>query len=321
MEHTIVFLDSATIPSHIPINRPSFSHRWINCSLTAPEDILLHSKDATIIIVNKVVLSRTILEQLPHLKHIAVFATGYNNIDIDACSDLGISVSNTRDYAIHAVPEQTLAVIFALNKHLLSYRESLQNNEWQRSPYFYHYLKPVQNIAGQKLGIIGGGKLGQAMATLAKAVGMEVTFAARKNEQQKPTKINYQDFDTVISESDIISLHCPLTKDTKNIITINEMRAMKSSALLINNSRGGLVNEKDLVRALKDKLIAGAALDVASKEPIEDNNPLLEILHYPNFILTPHVAWMSDEAMTTQAAQVIDNIECFAQNVSKNRVV
>lgn len=321
MKHNIVFLDRMTIPCHIPINTPSFTHSWTNYELTKPDEIIERAKDATIIIVNKVLLSRSTLEQLKHCQHIAVFATGYNNIDIDACRDLGISVSNTRDYAVNAVPEHALAMIFALNKHLFAYRDSLQKNEWQQSPYFYHYINPTQNLAGKQLGIIGGGKLGQAMATLARAMGMKVIFAARKNTKLQDIKAGYQPFETIIRESDIISLHCPLTAETENIIALKEMQAMKPSALLINNSRGGLVNEHDLVIALKEKIIAGAALDVASKEPIEDDNPLLSLVDYPNFILTPHVAWMSDEAMTTQATQVIDNIESFAKGMPKNQVV
>ena len=321
MEHKIVFLDSATIPAHISIRAPDFKHHWVNIELAKPEEVLTFAKDATIIIVNKVVLSLKVLEQLPKLQHIAVFATGYNNIEIEASRDLGISVSNTRDYAIDAVPEHALALIFALNKHLFAYRDSLQNNAWQQSPYFYHYIERTQNIRGKTLGIIGGGKLGQAMARLATAVGMKVIFAARKNQNPTSLKKTYQPFETVVRQSDILSLHCPLNEETKNIIALKEMQAMKNSAILINTSRGGLVNERDLVLALKQKLIAGAAMDVASKEPIEDNNPLLEIIHYPNFILTPHVAWMSDEAMTTQAEQVIDNIESFYHGVPKNRVV
>ena len=320
MQHRIVFLDRETIPAHITIGQPSIDHRWIDYPLTDANHILKHAQGADIIVTNKVVLNRETLIGLNDLKHIAVFATGYNNIDINTCRELGISVSNTRDYAVRSVPEHTLAMIFALKKHLFAYRDSLQAGQWQTSPYFYHYVAPTQDLAGSQIGIIGSGSLGQAMAKLAAALGMKVVFSGRKNASKALLKNGYEPFENVIRESDIISLHCPLNAETENLIALKEMKMMKPSALLINSSRGGLVNEHDLVTALKDNIIAGAAMDVARQEPLEENSPLLNIIKQPNFILTPHVAWMSDEAMTTQAAQVIENIEFFSRGNTKNLV-
>ncbi|MEO0443765.1 MAG: NAD(P)-dependent oxidoreductase, partial [Pseudomonadota bacterium] len=284
------------------------------------DELIERAKIAHIIVTNKVVFNQAVLSQLPELQHIACIATGYNNVDIDYCRDHNISVSNIRGYATDSVPEHTLALILALRRHVLAYQYAVQAGEWQRSSFFHRYLQPTLDLKESQIGLIGGGELGQAMANLARALGMKVRFADRKGKAPSG-RPGYDSFDKIISQSDIISLHCPLTPDTENLITLTEMQQMKSTALLINTSRGGLVNEADLAAGIEQHLIAGAGLDVTTVEPIKENNPLLTLMDRPNFILTPHVAWTSDKAMQTQADQLIDIIEGVVQGNYQNRVV
>jgi len=324
MKPKIVFLDHATIPSHIEFKPLGVDHDWTNYALTSPAQLIDHARDADIVITNKVVLNAEAIKQLPSLKHIAVIATGYNNIDTEACKASDISVSNTPDYSVTSVPEHTLALILALRRHLFAYQASVRAGEWQQSPYFHAYLDQTFDLKGARLGIIGGGSLGKATAALAQAIGMEVVFAERKgnqNQSQRKIKDAYIPFDELIRSSDVISLHCPLSPETANIISMNELTLMKPHTLLINTARGGLVNEHDLAQALKDHRIAGAGFDVATVEPLTEDNPLNTILDLPNFILTPHVGWSSDSALQCQADMVIDNISHFLQNKRLNRVV
>jgi len=319
MEKTVVFLDRSTVPAHIYIRPPEFTHQRVEYMATSDNQIIERAKDADIIITNKVILSDDIIEQLPKLQHIALIATGYNNIDINACQKNDISVSNIRGYATPSVPEHSLVLIFSLRRHILDYQCRVRQGEWQKSPYFHNYRQATQDLAGSQLGIIGGGELGQATAKLALALGMHVVFAERKGKNNTSREM-YQPFHQVIQQSDIISLHCPLNDDTRNLITLKEMQAMKSTALLINTARGGLINEHDLVTALNTQQIAGAGLDVVEQEPIRENNPLLSLMDKPNFILTPHIAWTSDQAMQTQADQLTDNIESFVNGKARNLV-
>ncbi|MGH1439667.1 MAG: NAD(P)-dependent oxidoreductase [Cellvibrionaceae bacterium] len=323
MNTKIVFLDRATIPPHIQFKALKHAHEWLNYDLSSTTECVDRARHADIIITNKVVLDAQTIEQLPQLKHIAVIATGYNNIDLDSCQANGISVSNTPEYSITSVPEHTLALIFALRRQLFAYQSNVKNGAWQQSPYFHAYLGQTFDLKGARLGIIGGGSLGKATAALAKAIGMEVVFAKRKNSppDQNNMSSEYVAFEELIRSSDVISLHCSLNEETANIISMQELQQMQAHTLLINTALGGLVNEEDLAQALKQKLIAGAGFDVASTEPLQSNNPLVDILDLPQFILTPHIAWSSDSALQCQADMVIDNIEHFLQNKSYNRVV
>lgn len=323
MKPKIVFLDRATIPKHVQFKPLEHPHEWLNYDLSAYTECINRAQDADIIITNKVVLDSNIIAQLPKLKHIAVIATGYNNIDLDSCQANGISVSNTPDYSITSVPEHTIALIFALRRQLLAYQSNVKNGTWQQSPYFHAYLGQTFDLKGARLGIIGGGSLGKATAALAIAIGMEVVFAKRKSTDsaQNNMRADYIPFEELIRSSDVISLHCPLNEETANIISMKELQQMQAHTLLINTARGGLVNEQDLADALKQNLIAGAGFDVASTEPLQDNNPLIDILDLPQFILTPHVAWSSDSALQCQANMVVDNIDHFLQNKPYNRVV
>jgi glycerate dehydrogenase len=319
MTHKIVFLDKATVPEHIQFKPLDFDHEWLNFDLTSVDQIVDRAKDADTIITNKVPLDQSVIQQLPKLKHIAVCATGYNIIDVATCSENNIVVTNTPDYSVTAVPEHALALILALRRHLFAYQHSVRAGDWHKSPFFHGYLSQTFDLKGARLGIIGGGSLGTAMAALAKNVGMEVVFAERKG-QAASYRPAYIAFDELITSSDVVSIHCPLTEDTRDLIALNELAAMQTHALLINTARGGIVNEADLVTALEQGLIAGAGFDVATEEPIKNDNPLLTLLEYPNFILTPHIAWTSDASLQCQADILVNNLEQFYQGTPVNRV-
>lgn len=314
MEH-IVFLDRSTLEASI--RRPDFPHQWDEYAATAPEEIAGRLQNATIAITNKVPLRAETLVQLPRLRLIAEAATGVNNIDVDWCREHGIAVANIRNYAVHAVPEHVFMMILALRRNLPAYRADLRQGLWQQSDRFCLFTHPVHDIHGSILGIIGHGVLGQAVAEMARAFGMTVLFAEHKGAAA--IRPGFAPFERVLAESDIVTLHAPLTEATHNLIGADELRRMKPSALLINAARGGMVDEAALVEALREGRIAGAGCDVLSIEPPHAGNPLLE-LDLPNLILTPHIAWASREAMQILADQLIDNIEAFVRGAEQNRV-
>lgn len=316
MTRRIVFLDRATLP--VPLREPNFQHVWQDHEKTSADQIVERLNGATIAIVNKVPLRRESLTALPELKNIALAATGTDNVDLDFCRERNIAVSNIRGYSKYTVPEHVFALILALRRNLFSYAVDVKQGVWQQADQFCFFSYPILDLFGSTLGIIGSGTIGKNVANIGKAFGMRILFAERKNAQT--IREGYTDFNTVLKESDIISLHCPLTADTRNMLGMNEFLRMKESALLINTSRGGLVDELALVSALNGKIIGGAGFDVLSKEPPKVGNPLLDV-NSPNFILTPHVAWASLGAMTIMANQLIDNIEAFVHGEQKNRVV
>jgi glycerate dehydrogenase len=265
-------------------------------------------RGAQIAISNKVPLSRASLEQLPELHFIAVAATGTNNVDLAYCRERGIPVSNIRGYAVHSVPEHVFALTLALRRNLMAYREDLIIGAWQKSPTFCHLGAPLHDLAGSALGIIGYGSIGRSVASIGTAFGMKCLIAEHKD--QKNCRPGYTPFPEVLANADVLTLHCPLNAKTENMIASAELRVMKSSALLINTARGGLVNEVDLLIALQENWIAGAGFDVLRVEPPATGSPLLDY-QAPNWLLTPHVAWASREAMQRLADQLVDNVEAW----------
>lgn len=316
--HRIAYLERESIRADV--RRPAFAHEWVEYPRTVPAELDARLAGVTIAIVNKLPFTAELIGRLPDLKMIAVAATGTNNVDLAACQTRGIVVSNIRGYARQTVPEHALALLMALSRNLMAYRASVQDGRWQRSDQFCFFDHPIRDLHGQTLGVIGSGDLGDGFARLAEALGMTVLKAERKGAAT--VRPGYAAFDRVIAESDAISLHCPLTPETRHLIGAAELAAMKPTALLINTARGGLVDEAALAAALRAGTIGGAGFDVLSEEPPKDDNPLLapDVLALPNFILTPHVAWASAPAMQALADQLIDNIEAFAQGEPRNRV-
>ena len=314
----IVFLDRGSIGPSVELHRPSFDHEWVVYDQTAPDQVAERLADADIAISNKVPIRRDSIEKCPKLKMIAIPATGYDAFDLEACRERGIVISNVRGYAINTVPEHTFALILALRRSIVGYRQDVIDGEWQKSGQFCFFNHPIKDLSGSKLGIVGEGVLGQGVATLARAFGMEVMFAAHKGVDGLGPL--YTPWDQVIETADIITLHSPLMPATKNMIAEAEFRQMKQKPLLINCSRGGLVHEGDLVKALDEGWISGAGFDVLTSEPPAPDNPLLKVLNYPNVIVTPHVAWASEEAMQTLWNQVRDHLENFARGEPSNVV-
>lgn len=313
--HSIVFLDRSTLQAKV--RAPAFEHTWQEYPVTAVNELPERLRDATIAITNKVPLRAETLQRLRKLKMIAVAATGYDVIDISYCKANGIAVANIRNYAVHTVPEHAFTLITALRRNLLAYCRDVENGRWQLVDQFCFFDHPIRDLYGATIGIIGEGVLGQGTARIARGFGMNVLFA--DHAPPKAPGVVFTPLDQVLAESDVISLHLPLTNETRNMIGIDELRKMKRTAILINTARGGLVDEQALAQALKQGLIAGAGFDVLSKEPPKEGNPLLE-LRLPNFILTPHVAWASDDAMQFLADQLIDNIEAFVMGKPQNLV-
>jgi glycerate dehydrogenase len=300
--------------------RPAFAHEWVDYPATTPAQVVERLAGTEIAITNKVPIDAAALAALPALKMIAVSATGTNNVDLEACRARGIVVSNIRGYAEHTVPEHVMALLLALSRNLVAWRETLQAGAWQRAEQFCLFDHPIRDLHGATLGLIGSGTLGKGVARLAEAFGMRVLRAEHKNATT--VRPSYTAFAEVLAAADAISLHCPLTAETTGLIGEPELRAMKRSALLINTARGGIVDEAALVRALKEGWIAGAGFDVVTVEPPPAGHPLLDpaLLAQPNFLLTPHVAWSSRPAMQTLADQLIANIEAFAAGTPQNRV-
>ncbi len=315
MTEHLVFLDRSTLQA--AVRRPAFDHTWAEHAATAPDQALERLRDATIVLTNKVPLRAELLAQLPQLKLIAVAATGYDVIDVAACRERGIAVCNIRNYAVHTVPEHVFALVLALRRSLIAYRADVERGRWQQAEQFCFFDHPIRDLHGSTMGLFGGGTLGQGTATLARAFGMRVLFAD-VNPGRKPGS-DRTPIEQVLAESDVISMHCPLTPATRHLIGAEQLRQMKRSAILINTARGGLVDEAALVAALNEGWIGGAGFDVLTTEPPKQGNPLLD-LRLPNFILTPHVAWASGGAMQILADQLIDNVELFVKGTPQHLV-
>lgn len=306
--HKVVFLDRASLKA--TVRQPACAEQYVEHPKTAPEQIVERLAGATVAITNKVPLRAETLARLPALKMIAVAATGYDVIDVPYCREHGIAVANIRNYAVHTVPEHAFALILALRRSLLAYRADVEAGVWNRAETFCFFDHPIGDLHGSTLGIVGEGAIGQGTAAIARGFGMKVLFA--DHEPPKAPGVEFTPLDEVLEQSDVLSLHCPLTPATRNLIGYEQMKRMKRTALLINTSRGGLVDEAALIRALDEGLIAGAGFDVLTTEPPKNGHPLLDIRRH-NFILTPHVAWASDGAMQFLADQLIDNIERWAE--------
>ena len=273
-------------------------------------------KGAEVLISNKVILERDTLVKLPQLKLIVIAATGYNNVDIETCKEIGIKVCNVREYSTESVAQHTMALILRLVNKIQYYAEEVNNGRWHASQDFSFYDHSIFELKGKTIGIVGYGTIGQRVARIASAFGMNV-LAFRRSPFVKDSFSTYADLPEVFKESDIISLHAPLNADSKELINKQTLALMKPSALLINTARGGLINELDLAAALNSGAIAGAALDTLNVEPPIDS-PLIGL---PNCVVTPHIAWASINSRKNLLDGIIQNIIAFQDNAPINVIV
>ena len=313
----VAFLDRSTFSDPIAFPVARFAAEWQEHARTTPDQVLTHAADAKVVVTNKVKLPAALLEKLPQLKLVAVAATGVDHVDLDAARRLGIAVCNVRDYATHSVPEHVFTVLLALRRNLIAYAVAATNGTWSRAENFCLLDWPIEDLAGSTLGIIGGGTLGKSVAKLGAAFGMRVLLAEQRGAPLRPGRVA---FEQVLAEADVLSLHLPLTSATRHLIGATELASMKTSAILINSARGGVVDEVALVEALRAKRLAGAAVDVLTTEPPPADHPLLTA-NLANLLVTPHIAWASRQAQQRMADEVVENIAAFLRGELRNRIV
>lgn len=292
------------------------SSQLVSHQATSATQLAERLRDAEVVISNKVVLNAELLSQLPQLKLICIAATGTNNVDLQAAKRLGISVSNCQGYGTGSVVQHAFTLMLALATRLNDYQTAVKRGDWARSDQFCLLDYPVLELQGKTLGVVGYGELGRKMASIAEAFGMKVLVAARPGTEPEGDRLALQQ---LLPRVDMLTLHCPLTEQTKNLIDAKALALMKPSALLINAARGGIVDEQALAAALRGGQLAGAGVDVLSTEPPVDGNPLLDS-DIPNLIVTPHSAWGSVEARQRIVGQIADNIEAFKAGIQLRRV-
>lgn len=315
----IVFLDRETLSDSVELPQVPFKHELQVYGRTAPDQVAERIADADIVISNKVALRREHLQAAPNLKMIALAATGSDNIDLDAARERGIVVSNIRDYAVRSVPEHVFALIFALRRNICAYRQSVKEGRWQEAQQFCYFDYPIRDLAGSTLGLIGSGSLGQAVATMGRALGMKVIFAQRRGQTIVSNADDRLPFEQVLEQADVLSLHCPLTAETQNMLGMAEFERMAPRRpLLINTARGGLIDNQTLEHALRQGWLGGAGIDVCTPEPPPADHILMRLLDLPNYILTPHIGWASQEAMQALANQLIENIAAFHRGQARH---
>lgn len=281
----IVFLDQGTFSPETMLRSFSFSNQLSVYGSTSSDEVTSRIADADVVITNKVRLTAEMIAAAPRLKLIAVAATGTDNIDLSACADHQVVVSNIRNYAIHTVPEHTLALMFSLRRSITAYVDSVKAGRWQESGQFCYFDYPIRDLAGSTLGIIGDGVLGQSVANLGRALGMRVLISGFKGRTGQGAL--YTTFEETLAQADILTLHCPLNAATKNMIGRTEFSLMKKRPLLINTARGGLVDETAVEEALDNGWISGAAFDVVTVEPPPADHPFMKLINRPNFVMSP----------------------------------
>ena len=275
---------------------------------TAPEDVIDRCFNAEIILTNKVVINKQILVSLPRLKYIGVLATGYNVVDVDTASDLDIIVTNIPAYSTDSVVQMTFAHILTMTNRVEHYTQQNRNGRWSNNPDFVYWDTPLIELAGKTMGIVGLGNIGMKVAQLARCFGMEVYAFTSKASSLLPEGIQKTTFEGLLSVSDILSLHCPLNRSTREMINASSLAKMKEGALLINTGRGPLVNEADVAEALRSGHLGGYGADVMCQEPPAEDNPLFSA---PNAYITPHIAWATFEARKRRIAIAVGNVKAF----------
>jgi glycerate dehydrogenase len=284
---------------------------------TPPGEVAARAANADIVIINKAVVHRAQIETMPKLKYIGVTATGYNVVDVEAAKERGILVTNVPTYGTRSVAQHTFALLLELTQHAGHHAQTVRDGRWVRSVDWCYWDKPLVELDGLTMGIVGYGRIGQAVAKLAEAFGMKVITSASSSGRKREPNVAVVDLDYLFSESDVVSLHCPLTPETKHLVNARRLARMKPAAFLLNTSRGPLVDEAALADALNSGRLAGAAMDVLSVEPPRAENPLLNA---KNCLITPHIAWATRAARARLMKTAVDNVRAFLEGKPQNVV-
>lgn len=284
---------------------------------TSPSELLERSADAEVLITNKTLITAEDMSALPQLKYIGVLATGYNVVDIDAAKSHGIVVTNIPAYSTSSVAQMVFAHLLNITQRVGYYADENRQGRWTKSADFCYWDTPLMELDGKKMGIVGFGNIGQATARIAQAFGMEVCVVTSKEQLSLPAGMKKMELDELFTSCDVVSLHCPLTPTTKEMVNANRLKLMKPQAILINTGRGPLINEQDLADALNEGRIAGAGLDVLSVEPSQKDNPLLSA---KNCFITPHIAWATKEARIRLMNIAVENLKAYKEGHIINNV-
>lgn len=285
---------------------------------TAQLDVVRRAKDAEVVLTNKTILDGFILNLLPKLKYIGVLATGYNVVDLDVARQRGIVVTNIPAYSTQSVAQMAIAHLLNITQRVAHYAHEVHNGVWSAQPDFCYWNTPLIELAGKKIGIVGFGNTGQATAQIAEALGMEVWVYTSRPKKSLPKKYQKVTLNELFSACDVVSLHCPLTAENKEMVNSFRLSLMKQGAILINTSRGGLIDEKALEQALLSGKLLGAGLDVLSSEPVPNGNPLLKL---KNCFITPHIAWATRESRMRLMNQAVENLKAWMEGRTINNVL
>lgn len=285
---------------------------------TTQLDVVRRAKDAEVVLTNKTILDGFILNLLPKLKYIGVLATGYNVVDLDVARQRGIVVTNIPAYSTQSVAQMAIAHLLNITQRVAHYAHEVHNGVWSAQPDFCYWNTPLIELAGKKIGIVGFGNTGQATAQIAEALGMEVWVYTSKPKKSLPKKYQKVTLNELFSACDVVSLHCPLTAENKEMVNSFRLSLMKQGAILINTSRGGLIDEKALEQALLSGKLLGAGLDVLSSEPVPNGNPLLKL---KNCFITPHIAWATRESRMRLMNQAVENLKAWMEGRTINNVL
>ena len=285
---------------------------------TAQLDVVRRAKDAEVVLTNKTIHDGFILNLLPKLKYIGVLATGYNVVDLDVARQRGIVVTNIPAYSTQSVAQMAIAHLLNITQRVAHYAHEVHNGVWSAQPDFCYWNTPLIELAGKKIGIVGFGNTGQATAQIAEALGMEVWVYTSKPKKSLPKKYQKVTLNELFSACDVVSLHCPLTAENKEMVNSFRLSLMKQGAILINTSRGGLIDEKALEQALLSGKLLGAGLDVLSSEPVPNGNPLLKL---KNCFITPHIAWATRESRMRLMNQAVENLKAWMEGRTINNVL
>lgn len=318
MKHRVVFLDDEGIGPDVALPEIASEHSWVSYRYTQPEQVVEHLHGATIALTCSVALREEHLAQLPDLQMISLALTGTDIVDMEYCKARGIKVTNVPGYATNTVAEHSLAMMFELFRKVSSYSRLMQQvQSGETAPRNIYFDFPIRDLCGRILGIVGHGSIGKRVAELGRALGMKVFVHDRDGRYVGP---EFVPMEKLLQISDVLMINCPLTAETLNLVGAAELAQMKKDAVLINTGRGGIVNEGALIDAMLAGRIGGAALDVLADEPVQPDNPILQLIEMHNFILTPHVAWSSRDAMQQLISRSVENIREFVLSQADARL-